>query len=203
MFEKVILNVFLLSPLPFLCSAPAPPIPGPPCINWTHTVDSYYEACGGSNGDIGTFSGLTPAQAEAACCANLACAGFSFSRSDGSGYYKVRLFRFNVRYRFFAHSSSTFYLFCFPSSVGKRSMRSSPIAGLRWIHQALSSTIEQWYRDGYHDRVRGCQHVWHNLRLRYLGPGYSWIIYGLLHGKVCATPWYCFPSAVAGLRSVC
>ena len=71
-------------------STPSPPIPGPPCNNWTHTIDSYYEACGGSNGDIGTFANLSPEQAQAACCANLQCAGFSYSRADRSGYYKVR-----------------------------------------------------------------------------------------------------------------
>jgi hypothetical protein len=46
----------------------------------------YYEACGGAAGNVGTFSGLTVAQAQAACCANTECAGFSFS--NGAGYYK-------------------------------------------------------------------------------------------------------------------
>ena len=66
--------------------SPQPPIPGPPCTAWTHTSGGYYEACGGGAGNVGTFSGLTPAQAQAACCANTACAGFSFS--GGAGYYK-------------------------------------------------------------------------------------------------------------------
>ncbi len=39
---------------------------------------------------MGTFEGLTAAEAQAACCANVECAGFSFSKggSTGSGYYK-------------------------------------------------------------------------------------------------------------------
>jgi hypothetical protein len=69
-----------------------PPIPGPPCNAWNHTFGGYYEACGGSAGDIGQFSALTRDQAQAACCSNLQCAGFSFipdaNNSTGSGYYK-------------------------------------------------------------------------------------------------------------------
>ena len=73
--------------------APTPPNPGPPCTSWTHTTDGYYEACGGASGNVGTFSGLTPAAAQTACCSNLECAGFSFSCDDascntGSGFYK-------------------------------------------------------------------------------------------------------------------
>jgi hypothetical protein len=72
---------------------PAPPIPGPPCDTWTHTTDGYYEACGGTSGNVGQFSGLTPQQAQAACCSNEQCAGLSFGldgpgKSTGSGYYK-------------------------------------------------------------------------------------------------------------------
>lgn len=73
--------------------APAPPIPGPPCAAWTHTTDGYYEACGGAAGNVGEFSHLSPAAAQAACCADLKCAGFSFSCDDascatGGGFYK-------------------------------------------------------------------------------------------------------------------
>jgi hypothetical protein len=68
---------------------PPPPIPGPPCDAWNHTTDGYFEACGGSAGNVGTFSGKTPAEAQAECCANLECAGFSYSA--GSGYYKGNL----------------------------------------------------------------------------------------------------------------
>ena len=71
---------------------PQPPIPGPPCATWTHSTGGYYEACGGAAGDVGTFSSLTPAQAQAACCANPQCAGFSFAAAGaggaGDGYYK-------------------------------------------------------------------------------------------------------------------
>jgi hypothetical protein len=69
-----------------------PPIPGPPCSAWAHTSGGYYEACGGGAGNVGQFSGLTPDQAQQACCSNLKCAGFSFGKdgsgSTGSGYYK-------------------------------------------------------------------------------------------------------------------
>ena len=43
---------------------------------------------------MGTFSGKTPAEAQAECCANLQCAGFSFAgdgSGKGSGYYKGNL----------------------------------------------------------------------------------------------------------------
>ena len=73
---------------------PLPPIPGPPCAAWNHTPGGYYEACGGGAGDVGTFSGKTPAEAQAECCANLQCAGFSFAgdgSGKGSGYYKGNL----------------------------------------------------------------------------------------------------------------
>ena len=53
----------------------------------------YYEACGGNAGNLGDFSALTPAQAQAACCANALCAGFSFAYDanhvTGSGFYKT------------------------------------------------------------------------------------------------------------------
>jgi len=73
--------------------APPPPIPGPPCTAWTHTTDGYYEACGGAAGNVGEFSHLSPAAAQAACCADLTCAGFSFECDDaacatGGGFYK-------------------------------------------------------------------------------------------------------------------
>lgn len=64
---------------------PQPPIPGPPCTEWVHTNDSYYEA-DPSTDNVGSFEGLTIAEAQAACCQNLHCAGFSFK--DGNGYYK-------------------------------------------------------------------------------------------------------------------
>ena len=77
--------------------APAPPNPtGAACAapaSWTNTTDGYYEACGGAAGNVGQFSGLSADAAKAACCANAACAGLSFSCDDatcatGSGYYK-------------------------------------------------------------------------------------------------------------------
>jgi hypothetical protein len=73
---------------------PLPPIPGPPCAAWNTTTDGYFEACGGGAGNVGQFSGKTPAEAEAECCANLQCAGFSYAddgNGKGSGYYKGNL----------------------------------------------------------------------------------------------------------------
>ena len=71
----------------------APPIPPPPCDTWTHTAGSYYDASGGAAGDLGTFDAKTAAEAQAECCANPKCAGFSFSvggaGGKGSGYYKA------------------------------------------------------------------------------------------------------------------
>lgn len=64
-----------------------PAIPGAPCGAWNKTAGGYLEACGGSAGNVGSFSGLTLEQAQDACCDNTKCAGFSFS-SGGSGYYK-------------------------------------------------------------------------------------------------------------------
>ena len=73
-------------------AAPQPPIPVGSCPAWNHTTGGYYEACGGAGGNVGTFSALTRAQAQAACCANAACAGFSFepdaSGNTGGGFYK-------------------------------------------------------------------------------------------------------------------
>ena len=64
---------------------------------WQRASTGYWEACGGAAGDLGSFSALTQAAAEAACCANTSCAGFSFHCDDsecattGSGYYKANL----------------------------------------------------------------------------------------------------------------
>ena len=53
---------------------------------WTYTKGYYYEACGGTGGDIGSFNNLTVEQAQSQCCANNLCAGFSFL--SGTGYFK-------------------------------------------------------------------------------------------------------------------
>jgi hypothetical protein len=66
-------------------SGTGPPIPTGPCLDWVHTTDGYYEASPATD-NVGQFSGLTALQAQAACCANRKCAGFSFK--DGAGYYK-------------------------------------------------------------------------------------------------------------------
>merc|ERR1712070_1091938 len=67
---------------------PLPPIPTGNCDAWNKTENGYLEACGGGDGNVGTFSGLTLEQAQDACCNNPKCAGFDFNRASGSGYYK-------------------------------------------------------------------------------------------------------------------
>jgi hypothetical protein len=68
---------------------PLPPIPTGNCNNWTKTTGGYYESCGGSSGNVGSFSDLTVAEAEAHCCSDSKCAGFSYAGgAKGSGYYK-------------------------------------------------------------------------------------------------------------------
>ena len=61
-----------------------------PCspTDWTITYNGYNETCGGCRG----FNGLTLGEAEAACCADDECAGFSFSNrtgGPGQGCYKA------------------------------------------------------------------------------------------------------------------
>jgi hypothetical protein len=61
--------------------------------NLTRAVGGYWEACGGASGNLGSFSGLPLASAQAFCCGNSNCAGFSFACTDqacaaGSGFYK-------------------------------------------------------------------------------------------------------------------
>jgi hypothetical protein len=52
--------------------APQPPIPGPPCTQWNHTVGGYYEACGGYVGagppGAATFRPPTQTQAQNISC---------------------------------------------------------------------------------------------------------------------------------------
>jgi len=64
-----------------------PPVLGGPCDVWNKTLGGYFEACGGSAGNIGHFSGLTLEQAQDACCENTKCAGFSYSAKGGLGNY--------------------------------------------------------------------------------------------------------------------
>lgn len=72
--------------------AAQPPIPVGACAAWNHTFGGYYEACGGGAGNVGQFSALTRVQAQAACCADATCAGFSYvpdaNNVTGSGFYK-------------------------------------------------------------------------------------------------------------------
>jgi len=71
---------------------PAPPFaPTYGCTDdtWVATVGEYYQSCDGQSGNEKAFSGMTPAQAKAACCADAECAGFSISAgTTGSGYFK-------------------------------------------------------------------------------------------------------------------
>jgi hypothetical protein len=60
------------------------PLPTSDCSAWSKTGGSYYD----SPFNIGAFpNGTTLAEAEAACCANDQCAGFSFSLARG-GFYR-------------------------------------------------------------------------------------------------------------------
>merc|ERR1712232_182916 len=67
---------------------PLPPIPTGSCDAWNKTENGYLEACGGGEGNVGSFKGLTLEEAQDACCNDPKCAGFDFKRADGSGYYK-------------------------------------------------------------------------------------------------------------------
>lgn len=72
------------------------PTPNPGSCNWTHTVNAYYDGapCGQAAGNElcfgdGTPTGrLTLAQAQARCCNDTICAGFSFSPGASSGCFK-------------------------------------------------------------------------------------------------------------------
>jgi len=64
---------------------PAPPTP---CNTWNKTNGGYLEACGGADGNLECFSNVALDAAQAYCCNNTACAGFSYLPSDGSGCYK-------------------------------------------------------------------------------------------------------------------
>jgi len=64
--------------------------------NFTHSSSGYWDSCGGAAGNLGEFSHLTPAAAEAECCGKAGCAGFSFGCNDpscatGSGFYKANV----------------------------------------------------------------------------------------------------------------
>ena len=69
-----------------------PPIPSgeqcPPLDKWTFEGRGYLEACGGPDGDLGSFSDMTVEEAGAKCRASDECAGFSYKKRDKSGYFK-------------------------------------------------------------------------------------------------------------------
>ena len=83
-----------------LASPRPPPLHGAPATPPPHfdsslatprsSTNRYYDASGGGSGNLGTFSDLTPEEAQTACCANAECAGFSITNgaAKGSGYYK-------------------------------------------------------------------------------------------------------------------
>ena len=68
----------------------APPIaPCDAATPWNRTARGYFEACGGADGDLRAFAGLSVAEAEAECCADAECAGFSYALDgSGAGYFK-------------------------------------------------------------------------------------------------------------------
>lgn len=64
--------------------------------NYTHSSAGYWDSCGGAAGNLGEFSRLTPAAAEAECCGKAGCAGFSYGCNDpscatGSGFFKANV----------------------------------------------------------------------------------------------------------------
>eukprot|EP01051_Picozoa_sp_SAG22_P011822 SAG22_NODE_1173_length_5253_cov_4.401436_4_plen_188_part_00 len=64
-----------------------PPIlPCSPTTKYVVTNGGYYNNGAGAD-NVGSFNGLTVAQAEKACCGNPRCAGFSFK--GGAGFYKA------------------------------------------------------------------------------------------------------------------
>jgi len=67
---------------------PFAPTSGCSAGDWVHTVGSYDTGCSGA---VTPFSGLTPEQALAKCCANPDCAGFSITKGSAgcSGYFKT------------------------------------------------------------------------------------------------------------------
>ena len=69
-----------------------PPVPSgdkcPTFDKWVVAKSGYLEACGGADGNIGTFQDMTPEQAGEKCRANDECAGFDYSKNDHSGYFK-------------------------------------------------------------------------------------------------------------------
>ncbi len=68
-----------------------PPFDNSTCSNgvtWIKTTGGYYEACGGSKGNIGVFEGKTVKEVQKECCENIDCAGFSYGSTDGNGYFK-------------------------------------------------------------------------------------------------------------------
>ena len=61
-----------------LAATPALTRSGGGACNLTRSAGGYWEACGGAAGNLGSFTGLALASAQAVCCANASCAGFSF-----------------------------------------------------------------------------------------------------------------------------
>ena len=73
-------------------AAACPPPPAPVCNgSWFGTSGGYYKSCGGAAGNRAPFSGLTPQEAQAACCADAGCAGFDWAAEKGgkgAGFFK-------------------------------------------------------------------------------------------------------------------
>ncbi len=58
-----------------------------PCPAWNETQGGYLDSLPVGSGGADCFVGLTPAAAQAACCQDPACAGFSID-AQGAGCYK-------------------------------------------------------------------------------------------------------------------
>ncbi len=70
-----------------------------PCTSWNTTQNGYYDSLPAGSGGDDCFVGLSPAQAQAQCCAQAACAGFSID-AQGAGCFKP-----NTQAGFFSNSA--------------------------------------------------------------------------------------------------
>ena len=64
--------------------------PNPGSCDWNVTLDGYYDGspCGAPEGNLRCFSDLSLAAAQAECCNNTSCGGFSFAAATGAGCFK-------------------------------------------------------------------------------------------------------------------
>jgi hypothetical protein len=94
----------------------------------------YYEACGGAGGDVGTFTNLTVAEAQAKCCGNKLCAGFSYVSNlatTGDGFFKG-----NANCGFTKSSTYTGYVRACDYACYRFGSTFAGLRGSVWLHRA-------------------------------------------------------------------